>query len=201
MMKRQLLGALALLVLLANSYTVLAQRAPVFELPEYHREIREDTPVDTSFVRLTATDEDGDSVTYSLVNATSNNFVQASRIFRVVAATGEIRTAASLDAEVDRFFIVWIRAQDSSAFRLSAAVQLTVVIQDVDDSRPIITVLDRQIVFTDGQRPNIVNGFPVDLTRTVKVTDADTDFHGLRRFDSSLRSVTRVRCVCFHYCR
>ena len=183
----------SLFALLTCLCSALAQNAPVFEYSEYHRQIREDSVVGTSVVTMTANDADvGDRVTYFIDRVESNNYVPGSRLFFVQEFSGLVTTTALFDAEDDRFFHVFVRAQDDSPSRMSSTVQLTVILEDTDDSPPSIKVLDPQVVFADGRKPNIDNGFPVDVARTVKVQDEDSDLFGLRYLSAALRSTTGV---------
>ncbi|XP_014817231.1 PREDICTED: protocadherin gamma-A12-like [Calidris pugnax] len=111
--------------------------APAFSQAEYTVRVAEDVPVGSVLVTVTATDADegmnGD-VRYSLKKVMD----QASQIFELEAATGEIRLVRSLDFEEGNSYELEVQARDGGGLSDTAKVVITVT--DVNDNTPEISV-------------------------------------------------------------
>ncbi len=133
--------------------------APVFtESSSTTRSIAENTNAGTSIGNaVSATDADGDTLTYSLggTDATS---------FSINSATGQLQTSAALDYETKSNYTVTITATDGNGG--SASINVTINITDIRETAPRTEIPNRAPVFTEGS----------STTRSVaENTSADTN--------------------------
>ena len=80
---------------------------------------------------VSATDEDGDTLTYRLQGADAGSFA-------IGSATGQIRTAAALDYETRTSYSVTVEADDGNGG--TATIDVTIEIVDVDENPPVLTI-------------------------------------------------------------
>ena len=132
---------------------------------------------------ISATDADGDTITYSLGGIDANAFVFDS-------TNGQLKTSAALDYETKSSYSVTVTASDVNGG--SASINVTINITDVDET-PVTPPLNEQPVDTPINEP-VVNNAPVftegsSTTRSiaentengtniggpVSATDADND--------------------------
>ena len=108
-----------------------ANRAPVFsEGASATRSVAENSAAGTAVGRrVTATDPDGNRVTYSLVGGDTE-------LFNIDSATGQISVAqgTSLDFEAKNSYTVSVRARDPSGSRDTISVTITVTDVGLADS-------------------------------------------------------------------
>ena len=110
---------------------------PVFAPAVVTREVSEGPAGMTVGAPVTATDDDGDVLNYTLQSATPQ--VGGANAFRVDPATGQIRTALLLNFEAGvTTFTVSVRATDSAGGNTDAVAEDLVP----DDSTVTITLLD-----------------------------------------------------------
>ena len=116
----------------SGSITVTINVTDVNEPPTFDdgttaaRSIAENTAASTNIGSpLTATDVDGDTLTYSLggTNAAS---------FAIVAASGQLQTKAALNYEAKRSYRVTVRATDAS--NASATIAVTINVTNVEEA-------------------------------------------------------------------
>ena len=100
--------------------------APVFSDRTLTRSVAENTPPGQNVgAAVTATDADpGDTLTYTLEGADASSF-------SIVSATGQIRTAATLDFEAKSAYSVTVRASDGTA---SDTAAVTINVTDVAEA-------------------------------------------------------------------
>lgn len=82
---------------------------PVFDPPKYTEEVNEDVPINTTLLRVTATDKDSGAngrVTY-LINTGNDK-----RLFKIDSITGEIVTIKKLDRESMKTHMLSVQATD-----------------------------------------------------------------------------------------
>ncbi|XP_056635801.1 protein dachsous [Diorhabda sublineata] len=136
---------------------------PKFDLSKYSVAISEDTPIDTSVLKVHASDADqgiNARIIYSLAN-------ESHWLFRVDNKTGVITTVGSFDREKQSTYSFHIVATDSGKYNArSQSVQVTVKILDVNDNKPIFT----QYPFKQKVLPYIQPGQII-----LKVTANDAD--------------------------
>ena len=142
-----------------------ANDAPVFnkELPTT-LSIAENTAAANIGDAFTATDEDGDTLTYSI--QTLNDVTP----FRIDTANGQLQTLRPLDFEEETSYTVTIAVEDDNGG--SDEIEVTITVTDVDENvAPVFTDGDsattREVAENTGAGVNIGN--------PVAATDADED--------------------------
>ena len=111
----------------ANTVSAGPNRSPA--LPQagatVTRTVAENTAADTEIGDpVTATDPDGDSLTYSLVGGNASSFA-------ITAASGQLKTRAALNYERKHSYTVVVRARDPSNSYVNITVNISV--DDVDE--------------------------------------------------------------------
>ena len=102
-------------------------RAPVFVDDRTTRSIAENTPAGVNIGSpVTATDADGDTLTYSLEGTDATTF-------SIVSSTGQLKTLEELDFETRNSYTVTVTVSDG---RFTASITVTITIIDVDETPP-----------------------------------------------------------------
>ena len=139
-------------------------RAPVFtEGNTATRSIAENTTVGTNIgAAITATDADGNTLTYTLGGTDAS-------AFRIVSTSGQLQTNTALDYETKNTYSVSVSVSDAT---LTDTINVTININDIDE-----TVPNRAPVFTEGNTAtrsiaeNTTAG--TNIGAAVAATDAD----------------------------
>lgn len=132
-------GSLSSTALVSLTVEPVNEHDPVFSASSYQTSVSEDIAPGTSFLTVTATDEDAGtdgSLSFSIVSGNSDNH------FAVEETTGVIKVAGSLNRERTAVYNLTIRVLDSSAGSLNrrtAEVPLDITIDDVNDNYPSFT--------------------------------------------------------------
>ena len=113
-------------VIFAKSFGGTVNRAPVFTVATpVTRSVDENTPGEQPIGDpITAIDDDGDALTYSLWGADADHFA-------IDASTGQIFTKSTYDFEKKKGYAVIVRASDGRGGSISIVVSIAVT--DVDD--------------------------------------------------------------------
>lgn len=140
------------LVLVVSVYDV-NDNAPVFDQLSYEVAIAESEPVNSRFFKVEATDKDSGVNGEIVYDIAGGNTGDAFGIF----PDGQLYIKAELDREVqDRYDLVLV-ARDRAVEPLSASVNVTVVLDDVNDNRPLFNSTNYVFHFQE-ERPR---GSPV----------------------------------------
>uniref|UniRef100_A0AAR5P542 Cadherin domain-containing protein n=2 Tax=Dendroctonus ponderosae TaxID=77166 RepID=A0AAR5P542_DENPD len=109
---------------------------PKFDLSKYSTSMLEDVPIDTSIMKVHASDADvgfNAKIIYFLAN-------ESQWLFRIDNKTGVITTAGLFDRERKSEYNFMVVATDSGKYNArSTKVPVTVFIKDVNDNKPIFT--------------------------------------------------------------
>ncbi|KAJ8985393.1 hypothetical protein NQ317_007551 [Molorchus minor] len=109
---------------------------PKFDLPRYSTTILEDVPIDTSILKVHASDDDvgvNAKIIYSLAN-------ESQWLFRIDNKTGVITTNGLFDRERQTVYNFLVVATDGGKYNArSHKVPVTVRVADVNDNKPIFT--------------------------------------------------------------
>lgn len=109
---------------------------PKFDISKYYTEIAEDVAVDTSILKVHASDADvgiNGRIIYSLAN-------ESQWLFRIDNKTGVVTTAGFFDRELQGEFNFLVVATDSGKYNArSQKVPVSVHIEDINDNNPIFT--------------------------------------------------------------
>ena len=102
--------------------------------------IEENLPSLSRVTRFTATDPDGDSVGFSVLDGSSR---MESEDFEI-DQTGVLRTSKTFDYEERSLHTIWIRAMDGIEY---LELPFTVSVIDIDEIPPVISLIGPEIVF------------------------------------------------------
>ena len=139
-------------------------RAPVFAGDSTTRSIAENTPAGVNIGKpVSATDADGDTLTYSLSGTDRASF-------RIVSTSGQLKTHAPLDYEKKKAYAVTVTVSDGDRTdTISVAITITDVDETVKTHAPVFAG-DRVTRFVAENTPA-----DVKIGRPVSATDADDD--------------------------
>lgn len=116
--------------------------APVFENAPYSAMVFEDSPIGTTVLVVSATDNDvgiNAQITYSL-NEESVNGLSIHEPFAINAQTGAITTTAALDRETISAYLLTVTAKDGGNPSLSDTTDVEISVTDVNDNPPAFKV-------------------------------------------------------------
>ncbi len=134
--------------------------APVFADDSTTLSVAENTAASTNIgSAITATDPDGDDLTYSLEGSDAASF-------DIVSTTGQLKTKAALDYEDETSYSVTLKASDDN---LSDTISVTINVTDVDENRAPAFV---SASTTRSVAENTASGQAIG--DPVSATDADT---------------------------
>ena len=121
-------GALTDTIGVAINVTDVAEnRAPVFASRSTERSIPENTPAGRNIGSpITATDADGDTLTYTLDGTDASSF-------GIVSSTGQLKTSAPLDYEEKNTYAVTVIAFDGT---LTDTISVAIKLTDIDENTP-----------------------------------------------------------------
>ncbi|NWI09039.1 PCDG2 protein, partial [Crypturellus soui] len=142
--------------------------APVFSQAVYTVRVREDVPVGSRLLTVSATDADEGTnaeLTYSLRRTTG----EALRLFQVDPRTGDVATTGSLDYEEAPLYELEVQAKDGGDFSGRAKVFVNLI--DVNDNAPLITVTSAVSSVSEESPPGTVIAL-------LKVKDEDSGASG-----------------------
>ncbi|XP_075756135.1 protocadherin gamma-A12-like [Pelodiscus sinensis] len=111
--------------------------APIFTQSVYKVNVLENVPVGSLLVTVNATDRDegvNSEVTYSFRKISE----KAANIFQLDSKTGDVTVTGDLDFEECEFYEIEVQARDGRG--LSARARVSLVLVDVNDNVPEITV-------------------------------------------------------------
>ncbi|CAJ0938571.1 unnamed protein product [Ranitomeya imitator] len=112
--------------------------SPVFTQDVYKVSVRENIPVNSTILQVSASDEDegvNAQITYS-ISTTASHVLDA---FSISHRSGEIKTKGYLDYEVIKFFEILVHAEDGGG--LPAKAKVVIEITDENDNAPEISIM------------------------------------------------------------
>ncbi|XP_076447693.1 protocadherin Fat 4-like [Babylonia areolata] len=137
----------------------LNDNAPVFTPQDFIVSVSEDAPVGTTVTTVTAADAD---------SSASNNvftYFLAHTDFAVDPSSGLMTTTKLLDRETKASYVLNVLAPDSGAPVLTGTATVTVIIEDVNDNKPVIT---------GTYTPSVSEGASIStIVTTIVATDDD----------------------------
>ncbi|KAG5675437.1 hypothetical protein PVAND_005341 [Polypedilum vanderplanki] len=146
----------------------LNDNAPVFDPMSYSNEIYENVPIGTEVVTVSATDIDsGDNgrIEYSITAGNDDDFE--------IVSNGTIYTKRMLDRETKSTYNLVVTARDCAKDvdkRLSSTVQVTVILKDVNDVKP---------VFITPNETSVSENIPINtVMMAIKAIDRDEGRNG-----------------------
>ncbi|XP_075131396.1 protocadherin gamma-B1-like isoform X9 [Leptodactylus fuscus] len=142
--------------------------SPVFAQDVYKVSVRENIPVNTTILQVSASDEDegvNAQITYSFRTA-ANNILQT---FNIDPKNGEIKTKGQLDYEVSRFYEISVQAEDGGGLAAKAKVLIEIV--DENDNAPEISITSSSDLIPEDSAPG-------SLVALIQVQDPDSGDNG-----------------------
>ncbi|XP_039474253.1 protocadherin gamma-A11-like isoform X30 [Oreochromis aureus] len=142
--------------------------SPVFSQAVYKASLRENSPLDTVVVTVSASDADegvnGD-VTYDTVHLTE----EVKKIFSIDRKVGDLRVIGAVDYETTTSFEIRVKAKDGLG--LSSYAKVIISITDVNDNAPVVNLKS----LTNPIPENTPPGTEVGI---INVQDRDSETNG-----------------------
>ncbi|XP_029367986.1 protocadherin gamma-A10-like isoform X6 [Echeneis naucrates] len=160
----QMTGTMQILITVLDAN----DNAPVFTQPVYKASVRENAPVGTAVLTVTATDADQGSygrITYSISRISDH----ARSLFEVNNESGDIRLKGNVDYEKARTFQINVRASDDGGLVDSCKVMIDVI--DMNDNKPDIHIMSKSNVISEDAKPGTV-------VTMINIQDPDSDENG-----------------------
>ncbi|XP_066446745.1 protocadherin gamma-B1-like isoform X15 [Eleutherodactylus coqui] len=142
--------------------------APIFTQDVYKVSVRENIPVNSTILQVSASDEDegvNAQITYSF-RTTANDILET---FTLNSRNGEINTKGLLDYEVSRFYEISVLAKDGGG--LAAKAKVLIEITDENDNAPEISITSLSNLIPEDSAPGTV-------VALIKVQDRDSGENG-----------------------
>lgn len=134
------------LILTVSVYDV-NDNAPVFDQLSYEVIILESEPVNSRFFKVEATDKDSGvngEIVYDITGGNTND------VFGIFP-DGQLYIKAELDREVQDRYNLLLVARDRAVEPLSASVNVTIILDDVNDNRPLFNSTNYVFQFMEEQ--------------------------------------------------
>ena len=135
---------------------------PFFSAPNYEASIPENALVGDTVIVVSATDSDAveNIVVYSITSGNSND------TFILNPENGRIFLYKPLDFERKKQYKLTVKATDDGIPALESLTNVTVTVEDVNDSPPVFTKCDARVILQDQALPQ---------TQLFRVSAADAD--------------------------
>ena len=135
---------------------------PVFSEPNYQASIPENTVVGDTVIYVSATDSDAveNIVVYSITSGNSNE------TFIIDTENGSIFLHKPLDFERRKLYELSVKATDDGIPALESFTNVIVTVEDVNDSPPVFTKCEAQVMLQDP---------PLPQTQLFRVSASDAD--------------------------
>ncbi|KAG9490965.1 hypothetical protein GDO78_006347, partial [Eleutherodactylus coqui] len=155
-------------VLIDIIITDFNDNVPVFTQEVYKVSVRENIPVNSTILQVSASDEDegvNAKITYSF-STTGNHILQT---FTINPSNGEIKTKKFLDYEENKCYEISVQAQDGGG--LAAHAKALVEVIDENDNAPEIFITSSSNLIPEDSAPGTV-------VALIKVNDRDSGENG-----------------------
>ncbi|XP_069619835.1 protocadherin gamma-B2-like isoform X32 [Ranitomeya imitator] len=142
--------------------------SPVFTQDVYKVSVRENIPVNSTILQVSASDEDegvNAQITYS-IRTTANNVLQ---MFFINNTNGEITIRGILDYEISKYYDISVQAKDGGGLAAHAKVLLEIL--DENDNAPEISITSSSDLILEDSPPGSV-------VALIKVHDRDSGENG-----------------------
>ncbi|XP_075712362.1 protocadherin gamma-B5-like isoform X25 [Rhinoderma darwinii] len=142
--------------------------SPVFTQDVYKVSVRENIPVNSTILQVSASDEDegvNAQITYSF-STIENHILQT---FSINPKNGEIKIKKYLDFEENKYYEISVQAQDGAG--LAAHSKVLIEITDENDNAPEISITSSSDLIPEDSAPGTV-------VALIKVLDRDSGENG-----------------------
>ncbi|XP_017283690.1 protocadherin gamma-A11-like [Kryptolebias marmoratus] len=160
----QMTGTMQILITVLDAN----DNAPILTQSIYKASVRENSPVGTVVMTVTATDADEGS-NGKIAYSTSSTLDNARGLFEINPESGEIRLKGNVDYEKARSFQINIRASDYGGLVDSCKVMIDVI--DVNDNKPDIQIMSKSNVISEDAKLGTV-------VTMINIEDADSGENG-----------------------
>ncbi|XP_073506709.1 protocadherin gamma-B7-like [Phyllobates terribilis] len=160
--------------------------SPVFTQDVYKVSVRENIPVNSTILQVSASDEDegvNAQITYSIRN-TARNILQT---FIISPKNGEIKTKGQLDYEASRVYEILVQAEDGGG--LAARAKVLIEIIDENDNAPEISITSSSDLIPEDSPPWYYGGTDSTLSSANNFHEIVTK-HSLDREKVSSYNIT-----------
>lgn len=121
---------------------------PVFDQLSYEVTLLESEPVNSRFFKIHASDKDSGANGEISYHISDGNVAEAFGIF----PDGQLYVKSELDREVKDVYVLIVTASDRAVEPLSATVNVTIILEDVNDNRPLFNSTNYVFYFEEEQR-------------------------------------------------
>ncbi|XP_077122274.1 protocadherin gamma-B1-like isoform X4 [Ranitomeya variabilis] len=142
--------------------------SPVFTQDVYKVSVRENIPVNSTILHVSASDEDegvNAQITYSF-GTMENHILQT---FTINTKNGEVKTKENLDYEKNKYYKISVEAKDGGG--LAAHAKVLIEITDENDNAPEISITSSSDLIPEDSAPGT-------MVALVKVNDRDSGENG-----------------------
>ncbi|XP_072006247.1 protocadherin gamma-B1-like [Engystomops pustulosus] len=142
--------------------------SPVFTQDVYKVSVRENIPVNSTILQVSASDEDegvNGQITYSISN-TANNILQT---YDINSNTGTITIKRNLDYEVSKYYDISVQAKDGGG--RAAHTKVLIEVTDENDNAPEISITSSSDLIPEDSAPGT-------LVALIRVQDRDSGENG-----------------------
>ncbi|KAG9490967.1 hypothetical protein GDO78_006349 [Eleutherodactylus coqui] len=142
--------------------------APIFTQDVYKVSIRENIPVNSTILQVSASDED-EGVNAQITYSFSTNEKHVIQMFTINLRNGEIKTNTFLDYEENRYYDISVQAEDGGG--LAAHAKVLIEILDINDNAPEISITSSSHLIPEDSPPGTV-------VALINVHDRDSEENG-----------------------
>jgi len=145
--------------------------SPTFDNAVYTAHVRENVPLGTSVLRVSAYDPDEADNAVVMYRCAVDDPSTSTTTFAVNETTGEIFVNGTIDFETRRIHELTVVAEDRGPSPLPTFARLIIYVEDVNDNEPLIVV---NTLTEDGRHAVVLeNAPPGTFVSHVAVSDAD----------------------------
>ncbi|XP_056372732.1 protocadherin gamma-B1-like isoform X1 [Hyla sarda] len=142
--------------------------SPVFTQDVYKVSVRENIPVNSTILQVSASDEDegvNAQISYSF-STTANHILDA---FFINSTSGEIKTKECLDYEAIQFYEILVQVEDGGGLAAKAKILMEII--DINDNAP-------EILITSSSQHIPEDSAPGTVVALIQVHDPDSGENG-----------------------
>ncbi|XP_077122283.1 protocadherin gamma-B1-like isoform X12 [Ranitomeya variabilis] len=141
---------------------------PVFTQDVYKVSVRENIPVNSTILQVSASDED-EGVNAQIIYSFSTKENHILQTFAINTKNGEIKTKENLDYEKSKYYEISVEAKDGGG--LAAHAKVLVEITDENDNAPEISITSSSDLIPEDSAPGT-------MVALIKVWDRDSGENG-----------------------
>ncbi|XP_072001767.1 protocadherin gamma-C5-like isoform X4 [Engystomops pustulosus] len=152
--------------------------APVFDQARYKISIPENIALNTTIIKVNATDLDEGANGEILYSFDHHTLDSVAKVFHINSNTGEIYLNEDVDYEISKSYELYVKATDKGSPKLEGRCVVKVEVEDVNDNTPEIIFNSKNNVVPENSPIGTVVGF-------ITVRDKDSGKNGEIRLDVS----------------